>query len=225
MKQNSMTKEDSGSIQRDSEIYCDSLRELAQIASNGNKYSFKVGVNKELAEAWSAKISNDPEVKKWTADFKKRATSEEILARNKPGEPKNVVTYSLWSTDGKLAAVSWYQIWDPGEAEMEKITEYCQAKGIDNPLILTIAFRVAADFRKQGLAKQMITLTETAYAAYLAQKNDTAAPILFTLETDQGNLVAVHTYETRGYTTIGEFDQPDKESYRGKRLLMVKRHK
>ncbi len=71
----------------------------------------------------------------------------------------------------------------------------------------------------------MISLTESSYATYLSQKLDAPINILFTLETDQNNEAAVHTYESSGYKTIGEFDQPDKESYRGKRLLMVKRHK
>lgn len=220
-----MTKKDHISLLENSEAYCDGLRELDEIESNGNNYIFKVGVNEELAKRWVEEIVNESEVIKWTADPKKRSTQSDILQKNKPGEPKNIATYSLWSTDGKLAAVSWYQVWEPGEEEMKYITRFCKEQGVDNPYITTSAFRVAAHFRGQGLAKKIISLTEKFYASYLSEKINSSVNLLFTLETDQNNKVAVHTYESSGYVKIGEFDQPDKEPYRGKRLLMVKRHK
>ncbi len=89
-----MTKE-GVSILKDSEAYCDSLRELGEVESGGNIYIFKVGVNEELAKAWVKDIANESEVAKWTAEPKKRSTPKDILQKNKPGEPRNIVTYSL----------------------------------------------------------------------------------------------------------------------------------
>ncbi len=207
-----------------SELYLDDLAELQSFKNLGKKYIFKVGVNEDLAKAWVNDISSEAEVVKWTAEPIKRSTVGEILKRNIPGETKYIVTYSLWSEKGDLAAVAWYQIWEPGEEELKNITQFCKEEGIKNPIITTSAFRVALDFRRQGLAKKIISLTELFYPLYLSEKFKMPINILFTLETDEMNQAAAQTYKSNGYKIIGAFEQPEKETYRGKRLLMVKKH-
>ena len=92
----------------------------------------------------------------------------------------------MWSEAGDLVAVSWYQIWEPGAEELDKITTFCEAERINNPIILTSAFRVAADFRKQGLAKNGYTYRIILFFLFVS-KLDASVNIIFTLETDQNN--------------------------------------
>lgn len=193
------------------------------IENRGQKFELKTGVNAELATAWVNTISTEEEVLRWTADHRKRAKPDDILKRNKPDGDKNMVTYSLWTPENKLAAVSWYQIWKPGEEEQRNISVYCTEQKIKDPTILTSAFRIAKDYRGQGLATKIVKATESHYPEYLL-KYKNLNNILFTLETDEKNEAAVRTYVKNGYQTIGMFEQPDKESYRGKRLLMAKKH-
>lgn len=209
------------SLVKHSEIYNRELHTIDTIEIGGRNFDFKVGVNQSLASEWAKNISGEPEVAKWTRDPIKRATAKNILDRNMPGGPKNLVTYSLWNENQQLAAVSWYQAWNPGDEEEESITAHLSGAA-ENTHIVTSAFRVAANFRRLGLATRLIELTELNYALYLTQKLGANKDILFTLETDEENLAAARTYRNCGYTTIGEFDQPDREAYRGKRLLMAK---
>ena len=145
-------------LRQKTESYLGNLSDLEQFANLGKQYIFKVGVNEKLASAWVKVISAEAEVIKWTAESRKRATIKDILEKNKPDDKKYIATYSLWSEAGDLVAVSWYQIWEPGAEELDKITTFCEAERINNPIILTSAFRVAADFRKQGLAKKWLHL-------------------------------------------------------------------
>ncbi len=207
----------------DSEKYRSDLIKITEIENRtGNKYTLMVGINEKLAIAWANIISTDPEVIKWTAEARKRSTSTDILQRNKPSETKNIATYSLWSENKNLAAVSWYQIWEPGKEEQGLIEKFCGENNINKPYIITSAFRIVADYRRQGLAGKIITNTETHYKSYLLAKFKSNDNILFTLETDENNIPAVQTYLKNGYKTIGTFDQPEKESFHGKRLLMAK---
>jgi len=215
---------DPASIINTAESYCTNLASLAEFESNGHRYVFKVGMNEQLAKAWAENISKEAEVAKWTADANKRFSPNEILQRNRPGATKNIVTYSLWADKGELVAVSWYQIWNPSEEKAKSIIEFCKEDKFENPYIVTSAFRVALKYRRQGLTKLIIPLTESSYASYLSEKFKSSVNILFTLETDENNIAAVRTYLGNGYIVIGTFDQSNRESYRGRRLLMLKRH-
>lgn len=202
------------------------LSKIGEIESKGNTYAVYSGLTEELALAWAEQVGTDEEVKKWTSDPRKRSTSEDILKRNDPNDSeKKLQTYSVWDGNpaegGRLVAISWYQVWKPGEAENADISKFLESEGLDSSLYVptTSAFRIFGEYRGKGLGRPLVEYTEVNYLEHL-NKNG-FSDVIFTLETDQENKRAVGLYQKMGYEIIESYEQ-DRDEYRGNRILMVK---